>query len=70
MNTLAEIEQATEHLSMEEKEELLRFLAMNLRETRSQAQLRRYSETELEEMMAEDDADGASLRSSGDEFVP
>lgn len=70
MNTLAEIEQATEHLSVEEKEELLRFLAMNLRETRSQAQLRRYSETELEEMMAEDDADGARLRSSRDEFVP
>ncbi len=70
MNTLAEIEQATERLSVEEKEELLRFLAMRLREERSQAQLRRYSQTELEEMVAEDEADGATLRSSRDEFVP
>ncbi len=47
-----------------EKEELLRFLAMNLRDERSQAQLRRYSEAEMASMLAEDEADGAMLRSS------
>jgi hypothetical protein len=64
MSTLAEIEIAADSLSPEEKEELLRFLAMRLRKERPQPTPRIYSDEELAAMIAEDEADGARLRRS------
>ena len=58
MSTLAEIETAADSLSSEEKEELLRFLAMRLRNDRALPQPRIYSDEELASMLAEDEADG------------
>jgi hypothetical protein len=62
MSTLAEIETAADALSTEEKEELLRFLAMRLRKERTLPKPRIYSEDELAAMMAEDESDGREFR--------
>ena len=62
MSTLAEIETAADSLSSEEKEELLRFLAMRLRKDRAMPQPRIYSDEELASMLAEDEADGELFR--------
>ncbi|MEI9895936.1 MAG: hypothetical protein WDN28_19205 [Chthoniobacter sp.] len=64
MSTLAEIEAATDSLSSDEKEQLLRFLAIRLRKERPQATLRVYSDEELAAMLAEDEADGEQFRRS------
>jgi hypothetical protein len=53
MTTLAEIETAADSLSSEEKEELLRFLAMRLRQDRAMPQPRIYSDEKLTAMLAE-----------------
>jgi hypothetical protein len=62
MSTLVEIEAAADALSSEEKEELLRFLAMRLRRNRSLPKPRIYSDEELAGMLAEDEEDGKMLR--------
>ena len=62
MSTLAEIETAADSLPSEEKEELLRFLAMRLRKERTLPKPRIYSEEELTAMIAEDEADGERFR--------
>ena len=62
MSTLTEIETAADSLSPEEKEELLRFLAMRLRKERPQPAPRIYSDEEVASMLAEDEADGKRLR--------
>jgi hypothetical protein len=62
MSSLAEIEAAADSLSPEEKEELLRFLAIRLRKERPQPAPRIYSDEELAAMLAEDEADGERLR--------
>ena len=54
MSTLVEIETAADSLPSEEKEELLRFLAMRLRKERTLSKPRIYSEEELTAMIAED----------------
>jgi len=54
MSTLAEIENAADSLSSEEKEELLRFLAVRLRKDRTMPKPRTYSDAELAAMLAED----------------
>jgi hypothetical protein len=62
MSSLAEIEAAADSLSPEEKEELLRFLAIRLKKERPQPAPRIYSDEELAAMLAEDEADGERLR--------
>jgi hypothetical protein len=62
MSTLAEIETAADSLSIEEKEELLRFLAMRLRKERALPTPRIYSDEEIATMLAEDEADGERFR--------
>jgi len=62
MSTLAEIEQAADSLPNNEKEELLRFLAMRLRKERATMKPRIYSDAELATMLAEDEADGERFR--------
>jgi hypothetical protein len=62
MSTLVEIEAAADALSSEEKEELLRFLAMRLRQCRSFPKPRIYSDEELAGMFAENETDGNMLR--------
>jgi hypothetical protein len=62
MSTLAEIETAADGLSSEEKEALLRFLAMRLRKDRAMPKPRVYSDEELTSMLAEDEADGERFR--------
>ncbi|MEI8122808.1 MAG: hypothetical protein WCI20_12225 [bacterium] len=62
MSTLVEIETAADSLSSEEKEELLRFLAMRLRGNRSLPTPRIYSDEEIATMLAEDEADGERFR--------
>jgi hypothetical protein len=64
MSTLTEIEIAADALSPEEKEELLRFLAMRLRKERPQSAPRIYSDEEVASMLAEDEADGEHFRQS------
>jgi hypothetical protein len=64
MSTLTEIEAAADSLSPDEKEELLRFLAVRLRKERPQAAPRIYSDEEVARMLAEDEADGERLRQS------
>jgi hypothetical protein len=58
MSTLAEIEAAADSLSSEEKEELLRFLAMRLQKDRAMPKPRIYSDEELASMLAEDQRAG------------
>ena len=60
--SLAEVEAAADSLSTEEKEELLRFLAIRLRKERSQPAPRIYSDGEVAAMLAENEADGERLR--------
>ncbi len=55
MSTLAEIETAADSLSTQEKEELLRFLAMRLRPERKMPKPRIYSDAELAAMLAGDE---------------
>lgn len=62
MSTLIEIEAAADSLSREEKEELLRFLAMRLRKDRAMPKPRIYSDEELATMLAKDEADGERFR--------
>jgi len=62
MSSLLEIEAAAEALTLEEKGELMRFLAMRMRTTRVEAKPRIYSEQELASMLAEDEADGQFFR--------
>ncbi len=62
MSTLTEIEAAADGLPREEKEELLRFLAIRLRQERTAVKPRIYSEAELAAMLAEDEADGERFR--------
>ena len=62
MSTLAEIETAADSLPSEQKEELLRFLAMRLRRERTLPTPRVYSDEELAAMLAEDEAAGARFR--------
>ena len=62
MSTLVEIETAADSLPNEEKEELLRFLAMRLRKERTLPKPRIYPEEELAAMIAEDEADGERFR--------
>jgi hypothetical protein len=62
MSTLLEIETAADSLTSEEKEKLLRFLAMRLRKERALPKPRIYSEEELASMIAEDEADGERFR--------
>lgn len=64
MSKLAEIETAADLLPSEEKEELLRFLAMRLRKDRALPKPRTYSDEELDSMLAEDEADGERFRQS------
>jgi hypothetical protein len=64
MSTLAEIEAAADSLPSEEKEELLRFLAMRLRKERAMPKPRIYSDEEVAAMIAEDEADGERFRQS------
>ena len=64
MSTLLEIETAADSLTSEEKERLLRFLAMRLRKERALPKPRIYSEEELASMIAEDEADGERFRQS------
>ncbi len=62
MSTLIEIETAADALPDEDKESLLRFLAMRLRAKRTLPTPRIYSEAELASMLAEDEADGERFR--------
>jgi hypothetical protein len=62
MSTLAEIESAADSLSSEEKEKLLRYLAMRLRKDRALPTPRTYSDEEIASMVAEDEADGKRFR--------
>jgi hypothetical protein len=58
MNTLADIETAAQKLSVEEKEELLLFLATQLRTGRQQLPPpRRFSREQIGSWIAEDEAD-------------
>ncbi len=64
MVSLMEIESATKELSLKEREELLVFLAENLRKERAgqTPPPRRFSKEEIESWIAEDEADMKSLR--------
>ncbi len=62
MATLGEIEDAADSLSNEDKEQLLRFLAMRLRKERSSPPSRVYTDAEMVVMLAEDEADGIRYR--------
>jgi hypothetical protein len=62
MSTLVEIEAAADALPEDQKEELLRFLAMRLRKQRAESSVRIYGKDELASMIAEDEADGERFR--------
>ena len=62
MSTLTEIEDAADTLSSEDKEALLRFLAIRLRKERALPGPRIYTDDEVAAMLAEDEADGMRLR--------
>ena len=62
MSTLTEIEAAADGLASEEKEELLRFLAIRLRQERTAVKPGIYSDEELAAMLAEDEDDGERFR--------
>ncbi len=62
MSTLTEIEAAADTLSAEEKEALLRFIAMRLRQERVSPEPRIYAVEEVATMLAEDEADGTRFR--------
>jgi hypothetical protein len=62
MTTLSEVEAAAESLTPEEKQELLRFLAIRLRGQHPPAKPRIYSDEEIAAMLDEDESDGQCLR--------
>jgi hypothetical protein len=63
MSTLAEIEAAADRLPPEEKQELLLFLAVRLREERaSLPEPRKFAREEMAAWIAEDEADMRRLR--------
>jgi len=62
MSSLAEIEAAVDSLPREHKEELLRYLAMHLRQDRPLPEPRIYSQDEISSMLAEDKAEGEEFR--------
>jgi hypothetical protein len=62
VSTVQEIEEAADLLSTEQKEGLLRFLAIRLRKDRAQSVPRIYSRDEFASMLAEDEADGERFR--------
>ena len=64
MCTLVEIEEAADHLSGEDKEALLRYLAIRLRKERVLPAPRVYADDEVAAMLAEDEADGERFRAS------
>ena len=64
MSTVQDIEEAVDRLPLEEKEGLLRFLAISLRKDRAQPHTRIYSPEEISSMLAEDETDGERLRKS------
>jgi hypothetical protein len=64
MSTLTEIEAAADALASDEKEELLRFLAMRLQKERAIQNPRVYAPEELASMLGEDEADGEKFRHS------
>lgn len=64
MSTVQEIEEAADRLPLEEKEGLLRLLAIRLRKDLDQPHPRVYSPAEISSMLAEDETDGARLRKS------
>jgi len=64
MSAVQEIEEAADRLPLQEKEGLLRFLAMRLRKDRAQPHLRIYSPDDISSMLAEDETDGERLRKS------
>ena len=69
MTMPAEIEAAADSLSSEDKEALLRFLAMRLRKERALPPPGIYADDEMAAMLAEDEADGTRLREES-HFVP
>jgi hypothetical protein len=62
VSTVQEIEAAADLLPTDQKEALLRFLAVRLRKQRTLPQPRIYSDKEVATMVAEDEADGARFR--------
>ncbi len=65
MSTLAEIEVAAEALSPEEKQELLLFLAVRLREGRTLPEPRDFTREQMDAWIAEDEADMESFLREG-----
>ena len=62
MSTLAEIETAADALPAEQKQELLLFLAIRLREGRALPQPRDFTREQMDAWIAEDEADMESFR--------
>ena len=62
MRTLAQIETAADARSNDEREAMLRFLAIRLRKDRALPAPRLFSGEEVAAMLAEDEADGARFR--------
>ena len=62
MSTLTEIEAAADALPAGQKQELLLFLAVRLREGRAFPQPRDFPKAEMEAWIAEDEADMESFR--------
>lgn len=62
MSTLAEIEAAADALPAAQKEELLLFLAVRLREGRALPQPRDFTKEQMDAWIAEDEADMESFR--------
>jgi hypothetical protein len=66
MTTLSEIEAAAETLSVEQKRELLLFIAEQLRTQRAPLpEPRRFSRQQVDEWVAEDEAEGKRFREGG-----
>lgn len=61
MSTLAEIETAADALPPEQKQELLLFLAVRLREGRTLPQPRDFTKAEMDAWIVEDEADMESF---------
>jgi hypothetical protein len=66
MTTLSEIEAAADALSVEQKRQLLLFLTQRLRDARAPLpEPRRFSRTQMEQWIAEDEADARRFREGG-----
>jgi hypothetical protein len=66
MTTLSEIEAAADALPVEQKQELLLFLTQRLRDTRAPLpEPRRFSPQQLNQWIADDEADGKRFRENG-----